>query len=57
MGLFGKKEEQGEVYKVYSEKPADTNNERVIYAPTREEAERQAEQLRQKESWVKVKKV
>lgn len=56
MAWFNKKEEQA-VYKVYSEKPNDPNNTRVIYTPTKEEAEQEAEKLRQRESRVKVKKV
>ena len=60
MGLFGKKQEQEEqtpLYKVYAPKPIDPHNERVVYTIDKEEAERQAELLRQREKQVKVKKV
>ena len=56
MGRFKKKEE-GDVYKVESLRPADPNNTRVVYAPTREVAEQHAEALRLREKDVNVKKV
>ena len=57
MGLFGKKDEQqGEVWKVESTRPRDKNNVTTIYAPSKEEAERQAEKLRQRETHVKVRR-
>ena len=58
MGLFGKKEEkETPLYKVYAPKPIDPHNERVVYTIDKEEAERQADLLRQREKQVKIKKV